>query len=118
MQPKTTIKAGEMRYQLTIQSPSATRGTLGQTEWETFATVRAKLEPVVGARGGKELAKPNLTGAEAYMTFTIRYLAGVKATMRVLVSGFAAERIFVITHTLEDPMRRYVEITCREVTTR
>lgn len=108
------IKAGMMRETITIERP-ASRGPLGQTVWETFETARASLGAGTGVRGGHELNAPEHGGSQVFYTFTIRYIAGLRADMRIILAPNS--RIFHITHLVQNAEgnARTWDIYCREV---
>jgi SPP1 family predicted phage head-tail adaptor len=103
--------AGRMREVATIERPS-TPGTLGQPTWETFAQVRAELEPVKG----RELSAPQIGGSETTHKVTVRYLAGVRGDMRVRFASIP-DRVFTVTHVLNPFGHRETQIFCKEVMT-
>lgn len=79
--------AGELRHFITIERQTQSRDSSGGMlkAWTMFATARAKivnksgLERDVTGHGGA-------TGIER-TEFTIRYLAGIDTTMRVIYNG-------------------------------
>jgi len=103
------MKAGKMRLTITIEQKGSA-GLLGQTVWETFVTKRAELESVTG----RELAAP-LTGAEVSHIFTLRYVAGVKAHMRVNVAGRTFNIKYILTGN--EGNARLLRMYCQEVST-
>ena len=88
---------GRLRHRVTIQSLSPSQdGTTGEiTEtWVTFATVWAWVRPAsVREFVAAGIQESKITGA-----ITIRYLAGVKQSMRVL----HGERIYNVLGVLPD----------------
>lgn len=107
------IRAGRMRDTITIERPSGTRGTLGQTQYETFETARAEVDPMT--REGRELSGPQMAGSESLVIFRTRYIPGVKANMRVVLSP--TNRIFLIQYviTKTEGNTRFLDIFAREV---
>src|SRR5690242_5513965 len=77
------MQAGKLRCRVTIEAPTVTQNEFGEpvTTWTTLATVRA--------------SKEDLTGREAFLAmqvksqqqtrFTMRYLADVLPTMRLVI---------------------------------
>jgi hypothetical protein len=105
------IKRGAMRSKVTIQCLSATPGTLGQAQWETFAIRRAEKR----SASGRELDAPEIGGAEVDTEFVLPYLPGVKANMQVVIAGDTSKYPikYVVTETPGQPMLTH--IFCREV---
>lgn len=81
------LNAGELDQRITMQSPAATVGALGQrTEaWSTVATLWAKATPL----RGREFFAAGAMQSEAAVRFSIRYRTGINGTMRVLWRGVA-----------------------------
>lgn len=80
------MRAGQLRNRITIQSSTATPDAAGQLTrtWSTFAaSVPAKVESVTGG----ETLRGRQIAAETKIVFTVRYLAGVTAQMRVSFEG-------------------------------
>ena len=79
------IPAGKLRHSITIQVSTVTQDDYGASveSWDTFATVRASVEPLQG----REYFAAQQVQAEVTTRFRIRYLAGVKPSMRVLFEG-------------------------------
>jgi SPP1 family predicted phage head-tail adaptor len=79
------IPAGKLRHTITLQALTVSQDSYGgATEaWTTFATVRASVEPLQG----REFFASQQVQAEVTTRFRIRYLAGVKPTMRVVFEG-------------------------------
>ena len=79
------IGAGAMNRPITIQQAAVTKDATGapQKTWSTFAAVWAKREDL----GGYEYWQARQISAERQTRFTIRYVAGVRAEMRVDDSG-------------------------------
>lgn len=107
------ISGGKMRETITIERPSGTRGSLGQTQWETFETARAELRFITG----RELTAPQIGGSDVTHVFVLRYIAGVKGNMRIVLSG--SSRIFQITYPVvqDEGNARTLQLFCREVMT-
>jgi head-tail adaptor len=105
------IKRGAMRAQITVQQLSATPGTLGQSQWETFAVRRAEKKPTTG----RELNAPEIGGSDVDTEFVLAYLPGVKANMQVIIAGDTSKYPikYVVTETPGQPMLTH--LFCREV---
>jgi len=76
------MNPGELKHRVTIQERSVTRDTDGgeSESWVDFATVWAAVEPLQG----REFFAAQQTNSEVTGKVRLRYLAGVKPTMRVL----------------------------------
>jgi SPP1 family predicted phage head-tail adaptor len=98
------MRAGRLRHVIVIEQQSGSQDEYGApgVTWSTFATVRAGVEPTMG----KERFATAQTVAEADTVFTIRYLAGVLPTMRILHDG----RVFNIAAPAMDPDGRKREL--------
>ena len=80
------MRAGKLRYVISIQTPVKSQDTHGQevtTGWTNYATVRASHEPLVG----REFFAAKQAQSEVTARFRCRYLAGVTPEMRVVFSG-------------------------------
>lgn len=111
------IKPGLMREVITIEQ-LGTPGTLGQPNWVTFASgLRAELADARKSpwSAGHQLNLPQLGGSEITHIFTLRYLGGVTAAMRITMSG----RVFHITHVVvqDEGTFRFLLIVAREILT-
>jgi|SRR5581483_2535571 len=107
------INAGKMRSTITIQKPSTRGGSLGQTQWEDFATVKAEVKTLTG----RELSSiPQLGGSEVSTEIITRYLPGVTAEDRV---QFGTGRCFVIkfVNVETEGAPRLTHLYCREIMT-
>jgi len=106
--PVYTINPGEMRTQITLQSPTVTQDP-GAAQVTTFANVSPN--PTVWARWinahGQEVVTSEALKTVQRATVTIRHRTDINTTWRVLKSSEAWQIISV------DPVRdqrRYVEL--------
>lgn len=105
------MRAGLLRQRITIQTPTATLDAAGQPirTWATFGTANlpAKAEPVSGG----EVIRGRQVSAETQWMFTVRYLAGVTAQMRVI---WGSRTLGIVK--AEDPYgeQHELRIECRE----
>lgn len=79
------VPAGQLDRRITIESRVVTQsgtGAAGET-WTTFATVWAGKRDL----SGREYFEARQDQAEVTTEFTIRYLAGLKREMRILLDG-------------------------------
>jgi len=76
---------GALRHKLVIEQPGSSQGASGAAinAWATFATVRAKVEPL----GGTETLGAGAFNPEASHRITIRYLSGLTPDMRINWNG-------------------------------
>lgn len=76
------IAAARLRHSIGIQAPAVTQDAAGQpnTTWSTFATVWAEILDITG----REYIAAGGTQNQAMTKITIRYLAGVVPSMRVV----------------------------------
>jgi len=86
------IAAGDLRQVITIQQNTPGKDTRGgPTEaWTTFKTVRARIEP----KTGYERWAANQIYSEATGSIIMRYVPGVTAKMRAVMSAGGANRVF------------------------
>ena len=100
------MRAGKLDRQITIQFPAVSRDALGGQvlSWSDFATVWAKVDLVPSKQTEAFTAAQMVANSE--VLFSIRYLAGISATFRVLYEGEA----FDITGVIEVGRKRGVEI--------
>jgi len=73
------MRSGRLRHRVTIQQLVPDPSVGGQDSWHDYATVWAAIEPL----RGREYLAAQQEGAEATGRITIRYIAGVKQTMRI-----------------------------------
>ena len=76
------MKACKLKHTVTIQSKSLSQDTFGQPleTWTTEASVRAFVEPLTG----QELFRAQQVNAATTTRITIRYRAGMDASMRIV----------------------------------
>lgn len=79
------LASGKLRHSIVIQALIEDQDEYGEATqaWETFASVRASVEPLQG----REYFASQQVQAEVTTRFRIRYLAGLKPTMRVVFEG-------------------------------
>lgn len=99
-----------MRWLISIESTTETRGSNGETlnSWAEFASARAEVIPL----NGKESYLSNQDLAERMVNFRIRYIAGITPKMRILHDGRYFD-IHSVTHLFE--RGRTTEILAREI---
>lgn len=106
------MRAGELDQQITIQIATISRGGSGEQiqTWQTWRTVWANVQTTAGA---ENFYSPQLV-AEATHKIKIRYLKGLKYTMRILWRN----RILDITN-IDDSRQRQGELylLCQEKVT-
>jgi SPP1 family predicted phage head-tail adaptor len=97
------VRSGQLRQIVTIQSPQNANTGLGYEQtWVDFAAnIRAGVEPLVG----REYFSAGQTQTTVSHRIRIRYVAGVKASMRVVMGS----RIFNIKDVI-DPQERHREL--------
>lgn len=90
------MRAGNLRHPVVIQENTPTRSSTGANvdAWATFASVRARIEPM---RGREYVGSEQLTD-ETTHKFTIRYCAGVAPKMRISWDGRLFDIQSVINH--------------------
>ena len=77
-------RAGQLRFQVTIQQPTITQSYGEPTEtWSKFATAMADIEPL----SGREYFAAKQIMSEQMFKITIRYIAGITKKMRVSYGG-------------------------------
>lgn len=80
------MRAGELRHRVTIEKPDDSASAWnGSRTWSTYQTVWAKIEPVRGNERTDEDTKKNQ--ADVTHRITIRYLRGLKPSMRISFEG-------------------------------
>jgi SPP1 family predicted phage head-tail adaptor len=77
------MQAGKLRHDIEIQSlvpvQDGTTGEITDT-WQTFATVKAEVRPATV----REMMAANISQSKATGKVVVRYVPGVKASMRIL----------------------------------
>lgn len=122
------MRAGRLRYRAAIQKVPKTASATGAPiagAAETFANVWADLEPMTGSATGRSYqttGEPFGGGRETarqLWTVTLRYLAGVLTTMRVLFTdGPAAGRpLEIVAVENVRGRQREMQLTCLEMRT-
>lgn len=104
------MQAGTLDQQVTIQIATHTRGTSGEQKqtWQTWRTVWANVQT---SSGSENFYSPQLT-AETTHKLKLRYLTGLKPTMRALWRG----RILDITFVDESRQRQgELYLLCKEL---
>lgn len=104
------MRAGRLRYPVTILQPSVASGI--QT-WTTFASVWAGIEPASGSETAHgDLEPMNVT----VINVTIRFIPGVRPRMRITWNDGYGSRTVEIDDVI-DPgeNQRMLNLTCREV---
>lgn len=103
------MKIGKMRYRITIEDYIVTTDKDGfqKEEWIPFTTVWADIVPV----SSKEMTASSQSVLEVTSKIYIRYLKGLKSTMRVK----CGDRIFEIASLLIDERNGTVVLLAREV---
>jgi SPP1 family predicted phage head-tail adaptor len=79
------MEPGRLRHLITIEAPVSTQNAYGEpvVTWSDFASVYASREDLTG----RELFAAQQVKAELTTRFTIRYLAGLSETMRIVLDG-------------------------------
>ena len=95
------MRAGRLRHRVTIQQLVPDPSIGGEDSWHDYATVWAAVEPL----RGREYLAAQQEGAEVTGRITIRYIAGLKPTMRIKYG----ERIYQILSGI-DPEERNAEL--------
>lgn len=104
------MRAGELRHRVTIQKNQPIRNSYGEMEdaWINFATVWASIEGI----SGREYFMAHQTQAQTDYRIKMRYIDGVKPSMRVIYGV----RIFNIQSVLDpDGRRKELHLMCKEV---
>ena len=100
-----SIGAGDLRHRVLIQQQVTTRDDDGvsHTTWVDVATVWAAVEPL----SAREFIQSGQTQAAVTARITIRYRAGLQASMRILHRG----QVFNIAGLLPDKVSGLEYIT-------
>lgn len=104
------MKPEELRDIITIQEPVETPddNNTPEVSWQNFATVRAYVGPL---RESEYLLVQN-TSTESKVRIKIRYLPGIKSSMRILYDS----RVFQIQSRIDKGGRhREIHLECVEV---
>ena len=97
------MRAGALRNEVWIKSPTATTDTYGDTtiSWGTVAVCWASIEPL----RGREWVASGMENSEITARCRIRYYSGILPTMRVYLGSRTFEIVSVI-----DPNERNAEL--------
>ena len=103
------MRIGELKQRVTIQNKtvSNTDGSPVVT-WSDEATVWAKIHYLTG----QETYRANEIQAEANVEITIRYRRGMMANKRIVYG----DRIYNIKSVIDDDIRVYTTLMCKEFT--
>ncbi|MGA9851845.1 MAG: phage head closure protein [Gammaproteobacteria bacterium] len=101
--------SGEMKRWITVQQTASSQNARGEEipTWTTFACVWAKIVPL----SGREFLAAQQVEATLTHTITIRYLAGLDPTMRIVYNGRYFDINQVININEED---RQMSLLCTE----
>lgn len=103
------MEAGKLRHLVRIQEPMSVANEFGEPEiaWADFATVSAEIRPLTG----RERFAAQQVNAEVSHRITLRFLAGVLATFRVLfgVRAFDIQAVLNI-----EERNRELQLLCTE----
>ena len=104
------MRAGLLRHRVTIQNLTTAQDSFGDIveTWSDFATVWAQVEDL----SGREFFAAAQVNSEIKTRVRIRYMEGVKPTMRILHGTRTLE---IISPIDPDGKRRMLELLCREV---
>lgn len=104
------MKSEELRQQIVIETPTATRDTAGGQilSWATFATVRAAKKH----NYSREFYAAQKINSEITDLYTIRYRTGINAKMRGICDGKTYD---ILGANDPDGRRREIYLLCREV---
>lgn len=103
------MRAGELRHQVILQTPTPTRDSYGAeiVTWTDTATVWASIEPL----RGREYWEAQKINAEISHKIRMRYREGVKPNMRLKFGS----RIFEIISVFSpEERRRELWYLCKE----
>ena len=102
------IHPGKLRERVTVQQATETRNSLGEVvqSWSTYATVWASVEGI----SSREALQQGQVQTDVSHRVQIRYLDGLKQTMRLSWRG----RILEIVSVLEHGNRSEHELICQE----
>jgi SPP1 family predicted phage head-tail adaptor len=102
------IDPGRLRERVTIQQATETRNRLGESvsTWATFVERWASVEGL----SGREVLQSGQQQTENTHRVRMRYVDGLKGTMRIMWRG----RVLEITSLLEHANRSEHELLCTE----
>ena len=100
-------RAGQLRFQVTIQQPTITQSYGEPTEtWTTFAISMADIQPI----SGREYFAAKQVISEQMFRITTRYIAGITTKMRVSYGG----NYYDIQDVIDVNFRhREIQLMCR-----
>jgi SPP1 family predicted phage head-tail adaptor len=107
---KYRIQAGKYRSPLDIESRATTTDTYGgSTEsWSTFVSVRGAIMPL----SGREFFQADIVNSEITHRVHIRYIQGIKPTMRINFNG----RYFKIESVINYSEQNIeLQLYCKEI---
>jgi len=103
--------AGWLRHRIKLQTQSVSQNNYGEkiNVWQDFATIWASIEPL----RGREYIEASGKKAEVTHRIRIRYLANIKAGMRVIYGN----RVFEIISPPIDILEKHeeIELMCKEI---
>ena len=101
------MRSGKLDRSITIETATLTKNSIGEKtkSWSTFKTVWAQVTPMLG----KETLADAQLRAPVMTKFRIRYLAGLKHTMRILHNG----EYYDIQSIIESDRNEQIEILAR-----
>lgn len=105
------MNPGRLDQRITIQSLTETRDEWGGVVegWTTLATTWAAVEPLQG----REFIAAQSVQAETTIRVRVRYLAGVTASCRVLLSD--GRTLGIVAVIDERSQHRFMQLMCREL---
>lgn len=106
------MRAGELRHKITFQKLDKVKDPISGElidDWTNFATVWGSVEDLAG----KEFFAAQQINAEITTQVKIRYLKGIKATMRIIYD----DRVLEIAAPPMDPdgRKRELHLLCKGV---
>ena len=106
------MRAGALSHQVQIQSLVSVQDPntgIITNAWTTFATVWAEVRPL----SSREFIAAAASQSKVSATMKIRYLAGIKPSMRVLDGA----NVYNVEGVLPDPQsgREWITLPCSEV---
>lgn len=106
------MRAGELRHKITFQKLDKVKDPISGElidDWTNFATVWGSVEDLAG----KEFFAAQQINAEITTQVKIRYLKGIKATMRIICD----DRVLEIAAPPMDPdgRKRELHLLCKGV---
>ena len=107
-----TIRAGDLRESVTIQSPTQATNAYGESTatWENFATRRASIE---GRTYSESLSTQEISTVATH-TVRFRFLPGLDAGMRIIWDSTTPSRTLDIVSVTEKNNREEHSLVCKE----